>query len=166
MIQWNVAGDPEKSVQIYYREFGGNMNCMHANRVMVTGDSMHFDNTDDMFRYWFNTDCCRGDCCDADNGMPNAHPLCFEDDCYNQGGSYPYFNDNDWMLDDIENTLKYRVTGWIDDEESCMGGYECHPELDVYVEYRDGAMCHGIRTCECCNSTSSVLPYRAQREFC
>ena len=124
VVQWNIAGDPEKSVQVYYRASQGVRNG--PNGVMVTGDSMHFDNTDnDMLPFWFDDDCCTDECCTPAKGLiPGNHGW-----CYNQGAAYPGVNKKKWTLDNIENT-NYRVTGYID--------HWNNPHLDVYVEDRDG----------------------------
>ena len=65
----------------------------------------------------------------------DIYEICNKGECYNQGGAYPYPGKKTWILDDIQNT-NYRVTGWIDKRNN--------PELDVYVENKDGSQCDGM----------------------
>ena len=129
-IQWNIAGDPDKSVIVYYRASNGNFNG--ENKVMVEGGSIHYDTAyPDMLQAWFSA-CdynrrCNNPCSDLSGGQPGCEPGCAD-----QSGAA---GKKEWDYSDIENT-DYRVTGWVD------GGN--NPHLKVHVENRDGSYCNGM----------------------
>ena len=126
-IQWNIAGDADKSVIVWYRASNGNGNG--ENKVMVEGGSIHYDTAyPDMLRAWFSK-CdysyyCNNPCIGWVSG---CDPSCAE-----HNGAV---GKKEWDYSDIENT-NYRVTGWINGGDN--------PQLTVEVENKDGSACNGM----------------------
>ena len=126
-IQWNIAGDADKSVIVWYRASNGNGNG--ENKVMVEGGSIQYDTAyPDMYHAWFAV---------CESKYPNRNPcdnalVVCDPKCADQSGAA---GKKEWDYSDIENT-NYRVTGWVD------GGN--NPHLKVHVENRDGSYCNGM----------------------
>ena len=117
VVQWNIAGDTDKSVIVYYRASNGWLKG--ENKVSVVGGSIHFESTADMMDHWFS------DCEPVMNDERCGNP------CWAEGLCRPECADNSiavgketWDLSDIENT-NYFVEGYIE------GGN--NPYLYIYV---------------------------------
>ena len=130
-VQWNIGGDQDRSVIVYYRASVGNGNG--GNSVMVWGDSIHYDTAyPDMLENWFSG-------CNANDNDEYCNNPCWSGECRpfcTSNWVYEYAdNKNVWNIHNIENT-DYRVTGNIDGGDN--------PYLNIFVENSDGSACDGM----------------------